>query len=318
MITKTELSELWSAITPQQGQNIGRRADPNHPLDFFVTYDERPNMQFMLLTEFEPALPNSSEQLFVRGNKRSDGKFAVCFSLEDDHLKDQYVSLCWDIMDATYLSQDKKNGVQAAIKRFTMWQKLFAEAKTKKLSDAGIKGLIGELAVLKYVCTRKYSIATAISGWVGPVGADRDFEFVDTWFESKFVSLSTDKVKISSIDQLDIDRMGCLVLCRAEKTASTTSGHTTLNDLVNSIFEMAQIDENAVSTFKNRLALAGYDSSDERSNQPYVIHRFEIYKVDGNDFPRIRRSKIHNAISDGEYQLSIPALRQWSMDITKM
>lgn len=92
MITKTELGKLWSAITPQPGQNVGRRADPQHPLDFFVSYDEKPNMQFMLLTEIEPALPNSSKQLYVRGNKRSDGKYAVCFSLEDYQLKDQYIS----------------------------------------------------------------------------------------------------------------------------------------------------------------------------------------------------------------------------------
>lgn len=315
MITKTELKNLWSAITPQLGQNVGRRADPQHPLDFFVTYDEKPNMQFMLLTEFEPTLPDSSEQLYVRGNKRSDGKYAVCFSLEDDELKDQYVSLCWDIMDSTYSCHSKKSGVQAAIKRFTMWQKLLAEAKSKKMSEAEIKGLIGELVVLKDICIKKYGVATAISGWVGPVGADRDFEFEDTWFESKFVSLSTDRVKISSLDQLDIHRKGYLILCRAEKTAATANRHTTLNKLVNYIVQLAQTDENASVSFKNRLALSGYNASDERSEQPYVIHRLEEYRVYGEDFPRIMRSKIHAAISEGEYQLSIPALQQWAADI---
>lgn len=315
MITKTELSELWSAITPQPGQNVGRRADPQHPLDFFVSYDEKPNMQFMLLTEFEPALPNSSKQLYVRGNRRTDGKYAVCFSLEDNRLKDQYVSLCWDIMDSTYLSLNKKAGVQAAIKRFTMWQKLFAEAKSKKLSETEIKGLIGELTVLKDICIKRYGVATAIAGWVGPVGADRDFEYEDTWFESKFVSLSMDKVSISSLDQLDVDSPGYLVLCRAEKTAETAIGHVTLNDLVASIEKMAASDENVLVSFKNRLALAGYDSSDERSNQSYLVHRFESYKVEGDGFPRIRRSDVHTAISDGDYHISIPALQQWSSEI---
>lgn len=315
MITKTELNDLWSAITPQLGQNVGRRADPEHPLDFFVAYDEKPNMQFILLTEFEPALPNSSKQLFVRGNRRADGKYAVCFSLEDDRLKDQYVSLCWDIMDSTYSCQSKKSGVQAAIKRFTMWQKLFAEAKSKKLSDAEIKGLIGELVILKDVCVKKYGVETAVSGWLGPAGADRDFEFDDTWYESKFVSLSMDKVKISSIDQLDIEREGYLILCRAEKTAATTNDHITLNKLVNNIIEMAQADENTVVSLKNRLALAGYDASDERAEQPYIIHHLEGYKVFGTDFPRIVRSKIHAAISEGEYQLSIPALQPWGTEI---
>ena len=315
MITKTELYELWSAITPQPGQNVGRRADPQHPLDFFVSYDEKPNMQFMLLTEFEPTLPNSSKQLYVRGNRRTDGKYAVCFSLGDSHLKDQYVSLCWDIMDSTYLSPNKKAGVQAAIKRFIMWQKLFAEAKFKKMSETEIKGLIGELIVLKNICIQRYGVATAIAGWVGPVGADRDFEYEDAWFESKFVSLSMDKVSISSLDQLDADRSGYLVLCRAEKTAATAIDCMTLNDLVTSIERMALSDENALVSFKNRLSLVGYDSSDERSNQPYHVFRLEGYKVEGEKFPRIRRSEVHTAVSDGEYQLSIPALQQWRAQI---
>lgn len=315
MITKTELGELWEAIIPQKGQNVGRRADPSHPLDYFVTYDEQHNMQFMLLTEYKPSLPNSSQQLYVRGNRRVDGKYAICFSLEDDHLKDQYVSLCWDIMDSTYLEKNKSQGAKVAIKRFIMWQKLFAEARTKKLSDSEVKGLVGELAVLKEICMQRYDVETAISGWVGPVGADRDFEFEDMWIESKFVSLSMDKVKISSFDQLDVDRTGYLVLCRAEKTAATESGHVTLNGLIDSVLEILKKNENALVSFKNRLALARYDSGDERSEQPYIIHRFETYMVAGNDFPRIRRSEIHNAISDGEYQLSVPALSHWNKDI---
>ena len=54
MITRTELSHLWSEIKPQSGKNVGRRADPSHPLDFFITYDEKPNMQLMLLSDFQP------------------------------------------------------------------------------------------------------------------------------------------------------------------------------------------------------------------------------------------------------------------------
>ena len=58
-------------------------------------------------------------------------------------------TLCWDIMDATHLVTNEKAGVQATIKRFVMWQKLFAEAKSKKLSETEIKGLLGELIVLR-------------------------------------------------------------------------------------------------------------------------------------------------------------------------
>ena len=193
MITKTELSTLWEAIIPQQGQTVGRRADPQHPLDFFITYDEIPNLQLILLTDYQLSLPCSSKQILVRGNKRADGRNAICFSLEDKKLKDQFVSLCWDIMDCSFEIHDRKAAAQSAIKRFKMWQKLFAETRNKKLSETEVKGLIGELSVLKEICVKKYGIKKAVSGWVGPLGADRDFVFEDMWYEAKYVSLSMDK-----------------------------------------------------------------------------------------------------------------------------
>ncbi len=314
MITKTELLKIWSEISPILGQNVGRRADPQHPLDFFVTYDEKPNMQLMLLTDFQLSLPKSSKQIFVRGNTRTDGQNASCFSLEDSSLKDQFVSLCWDMMDCSFEIQDKKNAAKAAIKRFSMWQKLFAEAKTERMSEAKVKGLIGELSVLKEIIIPQYGIESGIAGWVGPLGADRDFEFEDLWYESKFVSLSMDKVKISSLDQLDTDSPGVLVLTRCEKTAETASDYVTLNNLVSDITKMIEAEENSVTVFNNRLSLAGFNAADELADQPYIFYRFEKYHIEDDKFPRVRRSALPEAISDGEYQLSIPALQQWKME----
>ena len=314
MITKTELLRLWSEISPILGQNVGRRADPEHPLDFFITYDEKPNMQLMLLTDFQLSLPKSSKQIYVRGNTRADGQNAACFSLEDSSLKDQFISLRWDMMDCSYEITDKKSAAKCAIRRFSMWQKLFAEAKTQRMSETKVKGLIGELCVIKEITIPQYGVEKGISGWVGPLGADRDFEFEDLWYESKYVSLSMDKVSISSLDQLDTDAPGVLILTRCEKTSETASDYISLNSLVDEISKMAENEENAVTTFNNRLSLAGYNAADELAKQPYTFYRFEKYLVKDNHFPRIRRSALSEAVSEGEYQLSIPALQQWKVE----
>ena len=81
-----------------------------------------------------------------------------------------------------------------------MWQKLFAEEKNKKLSDAEVKGLLGELCALRNVILMRYSPQTAVAGWIGPIGADRDFEFSDTWYEAKAVTLSKDKCQKVHVD----------------------------------------------------------------------------------------------------------------------
>lgn len=309
MISITELNSVWDAITPQPGQNIGRRADTSHPLDFFITYDEKHNMQMILLSDHLPMLPASSQQILVRANHRHDGKYALCFSLSDGTLREQYVSLCWDIMNCTYDVHNKQQGIKTAIKRFCMWQKLFAEERSKKLSDAEVKGLVGELCVFRHAILPRYEPCTAVAGWIGPIGADQDFEFNDTWYESKAVSLSKDNASISSLDQLDIDLEGNLMIVRLEKASENNPESFTLNALVDEI-RSSLSDAEAQTLFDARLASGKYDPSDPRSDEPYLLHRIEGYTVN-NEFPRIRRSAISAAVSNGTYNLSIPALQNW-------
>lgn len=311
MISIIELNSAWDAISPQDGQNIGRRADTSHPLDFFVAYDENHNMQMILLSDHLPALPVSSEQILVRANHRKDGKYALCFSLTDGTLREQFVSLCWDIMNCTYSLQNKAQGIKMAIKRFCMWQKLFAELKNKKLSDAEIKGLIGELCALKHVVLKRHEAKSAVAGWIGPIGADRDFELQDIWYETKATSLSKDTVSISSLDQLDIDMVGRLLILRIEKASDNVPGSFTLNSLVNDIRSSLTDADRAV--FDGRLLSGKYDRSDPKADDAYLLHRIEIYDVT-DDFPRIRRSKITTAITNGTYNLSIPALQNWRVE----
>lgn len=308
MITKNELGRLWSEIT--HSPNAGRRADTDHPMNFFIGYDENLNMQLMLVTSSPTDPPESSKQIIVRMNKRNDDNFATCLSLADNALSEQYISVCWDIMDCTRSLHSERQGAQAAIKRFKMWQRLFAEPDRHQLSELKAKGLIGELSVLKEICVPKYGINASIEAWTGPLAEDRDFEFNDTWYESKYVSLSMDEVQLSSLDQLDTDKPGHLVLCRAEKTAVTVVGYITLNQLADDIISIIK-DENTLTTFQNRLLMAGYDKESVLAKQPYMIHRLERYLVDSDSFPRLRRSRINSAITEGKYSLSIPAIREY-------
>lgn len=304
----TELSAVWKKITPHRGKNIGRRVE-DHPLDFFIGFDEYENMQMLLCSDYLPSVPASSRQITVRANPRDDGKYALCFSLADKDLREQFVFLCWDIMDCSYNSSNKRNGVKKAVHRFCMWQKMFAELKTKQLTSAEIKGLIGELCTMRDVILRSYSPRFAAAGWIGPIGADRDFEFADAWYESKGAVLSSDTISISSLDQLDSENDGFLVILRIEKAAINTPGSFTLNSLVNDVREL-MTEEDSRTIFDSRLTSYGYDYLNPLAEEPYMLHRIEIYQVK-QDFPRIRRSDVVPAISNGTYRLSIPALQEW-------
>ena len=312
MVSMIELDQAWKEIIPRSGCSIGRRADKNHLLDFFITYDENNNMQMMLLSDVYPKMPQSSDQILVRVNRRQYKKYAVFFSLIVSRLRDQFVSLCWDLMNCTADALNNISGVKRALKRFCMWQKLFAEGKNKGLSDAEVKGLIGELCAFKNVVLAQYPPRTAAAGWIGPIGADRDFEFSDTWYEAKSIALSKDTVTISSADQLDIHSAGILLILRIEKISPDTPGCFTLNSLVNEIRSILE-DIEARKIFESKLLASKYDASDPSAAEPYFLYRIEKYCVH-NDFPRICRSTIPAEVSNCTYTLSVSGLQKWRQD----
>ena len=312
MISMTTIDSKWAAITPQKGKTVVRRVDPAHPVDFFIGYDETCAMQLVLLADEQPELPPSSQQVLVRSNPRKDGKYAVCFSLVNQSLKDTFISLCWDIVASTYGAETQKAGIESAVNRFGKWLILMAKGRDSKLSDAVVRGMVGELAVLRDICIPKYGSPHSITGWIDPLHADRDFEYEDNWFEVKTASLSRDMVSISSFDQLDIERPGTLVLARIEKTPDTDAEAISLNSLVRDIEELLGEDQDALSTFRVRLVLNGYDESDEKADELFHLHGYEKYRV-YDDFPRIRKSKLTSEINNGEYTLSIAALAPWQI-----
>ena len=46
-MTTNEISALWASINSVSGITTGRRIDPEHPLDFFASYDEDDRMQLL-------------------------------------------------------------------------------------------------------------------------------------------------------------------------------------------------------------------------------------------------------------------------------
>lgn len=310
MISMEKINQNWSSIIPSKGQNIARRADADHPLDFFIGYNEEENMQMMLLSDEEMQLPDSSQQVQVRSNQRTDGKYAVCFILMNPSLRETFVSLCWDIMLSTFSAEDKKKGNEAAVNRFGIWLIMLAKGNNGGLSESNAKGLLGELLVLQRICIPLYGKSEAVNGWIGPLHADRDFEYVNMWYEAKAVSPGSEHISISSFDQFDIDNAGKLVVCRVDKASPSDPNRISLNSIIKELSESIGEDSNTMSTFHIRLMLSGLKADDQRADEGYLFKGFEVFDVK-DDFPRIRRSSLPAAIDNGEYRLELSAITAW-------
>ncbi len=88
--------------------------------------------------------------------------------------------------------------------RLNLWKKLFDHGSSGLLEPYQVKGLIAELLVLEAILLagRRSPLEAAIA-WVGPAGADQDFQFSDEAIEVKAVSPGAESISISSLQQLD-------------------------------------------------------------------------------------------------------------------
>lgn len=310
MISMEMLEQRWSSIVPQKGKSIARRADPSHPLDFFVGYSEDQRMQLLLIADAVPQLPASSKQIIINARQRSDGKYAICFTLQTFSLRDTFIPLCWDIINCTSDAYSPSAGIETAIRRFGIWMIMLAKGHDKGLSKESAKGLLGELIVLNNYCIPKYGANKAINGWLGPLRADRDFEYEDIWVEVKTVSSEADTVSISSYDQLDIDQKGVLLVQRLDKSSITDTAGTSLRIMIEKILEAVAGNENASAILRTRLMLSGYRDDDPTIDDMYLDNGNAKYLV-SDGFPRIRKRQIPEEIVNGTYSLDIDALSPW-------
>lgn len=312
MMTFNELRDKWSRINICPGSNAMTRVDNSHPLDIYIGLDSLQQLQIMLITEQEPnSLPNS-RAIYVTIGKRQDEKWAVCFALIESGMKEQFIHLCWDLIESSRNQGKNQANIDYLLNRFLKWQRLLQLGHEGLLSGPAIKGLLGELIFLEIHAFELYDKITAIQGWVGPEKLDRDFVYSDRWYEIKAVDPSASEISISSIEQLDVDLTGHLVVCFLEKTSREDDSGVSLTKQVKKIRDILQNDLGALTLFENKLLYAGY--IDHQNYEKYVFSFRNIRNFEVNaSFPRLRRETIPPEIQKVSYTLSLAAIKDWEL-----
>lgn len=298
---------MWNNIPSSPEGNLLRRVDDTHPLDLFIGFDEENRMMLVLFTDHLPKFCKSSKEILVRAIFREDKIYVARFSLTDNIFKDVFITLTWDILNFTYPVADIRRGITMLLDRFSMWQKLMEQSKA---AGNEVKGLIGELLVLRDYCFPKFGISASINAWGGPFGTDRDFEYENAWIEVKTISLSAHQIQISSLEQLDTMADGLLVVCRLEKSSIIAPETITLQRLILSLESALVTEPDALHVLRTMIQLTGYDEHDDEYMPAFSFHRFETYRVT-HDFPRIRRTDVPREVVGGSYFINIPMIQNW-------
>lgn len=312
MMTFEEFQSKWHAVIANPAPNAMIRVDSNHPLSFFVGVDNLAKPQLMLISDFEPRQMVNSRAISVVAGKRQDARWAICFVLTGLSVKDEFMRLCWDLVDVSKSLNTSKDDINYVLMRFTKWQHLMEHGRSGLLSDSIIKGLVGELLFLEQEAFKNYGKPIAVQGWVGPNGADRDFVYADTWFEIKAADPSATAVGISSVEQLDIDQEGQLVIFFLESTSPTASASISLTEQVNRVRNQLQGDPEAALLFENKLLELGYIDRKEYNEYVFVERGRKFFCVN-ESFPRLRRKTVPIGVQRVEYSISLSAITAWEL-----
>ena len=276
------------------------RIDSEFKVDVFLGYNDDGHMSIVIAEPGKETVVKSSKLIDVSLKRREDQKMALKFDLLDDAYKSMFLIFCKDIIVVCERAGSEM-AISNALTRWKYWKEMFGKKKSTILDKQEIKGLIGELIELRDHFMRDYGETVAVQSWMGPLLGHKDFEVDDTWYEVKSVTENAIQVNISSLEQLESEVDGHLVIIRLEEASVTSALAINLNQMVLKVADEIK-DPETLDLFRTRLDNMGYAPDEEYDNFNFVFKGRQSYSVT-EKFPRLTRSGISDSIGNAKYTI---------------
>lgn len=277
------------------------RIDSEHILELYIGLDEKGRKAIELRYSFIPRKVTGTSAIEVNQYKK-DRYNTLRFSLVDEEISGLFYKFCEDLIEQTRDLQDAGSGYQTIVNRFFQWKKMFVSSKNNFLTEPEIMGLIGEILFLRGNLAERIGFPDALKSWSGQELTHKDFSYENSWFEAKAINRGAQSVRISSLEQLDSENDGELVVHILEKMSNAYNG-ITLNRLVLETRNMFASDEDR-DLFMSKVALQGYEYNNYYDDFVYEIVSFKRYHV-CNDFPKLTVSNVPAAIRKANYDIAL-------------
>ena len=293
------IEELWLELAHSQGRPVFRRVDEEHPLDLYAGLSATESWMLMLVSKEEPPAPPPYDTISVSSRQRADGSWALLLELNSKDLFLPFARLCQDLIDASRLCD--RDGPSIIISRLARWRRLL-EVSRKALSEPALRGLIGELLILRDSIAPRFGFSASVNAWIGPSKAPQDFLLGGVAVEVKTITPTATSISISSLDQLDANSQLDLATILLTPSSSDQSGAFNPITLVHSISN--NLDDQTLMEFNLRLAEAGYEELPEYESKWYHCSGVRYYGI-GEGFPRLTTTTAPHGIIEATYQVSI-------------
>ena len=307
-----DMKDDWEEIGTISSVRTERRADPDHPLDFFRARSEKGNYMLVLKGD---ELPETQRLPVLSGleidlHHSKHGPDELRLELLEAEQKSIFRALVADILLATrdMSSGDNSAGAKRVITRIERWQDLLKRRRNQVLSRQAIIGLFGELKFLKERVLPRMQPTEAATAWRGPHGEEQDFAIGGWIIEIKTQLSTADQfLKISSEAQLDTSS-GPIVVCHQTLASapSDDSDALTLNAIVAKIrSDLFKSGASALDLFEAGLISAGYETRPDYDQESWKLVRSSFYEVE-DGFPRLIPANMPSGIQRITYRI-IPA-----------
>lgn len=281
---------------------------------FWLKPDKRtPGLLLKLNAKLSPMPRLPKLKNLIASFRNTDAGYAFVLTLKELSQIDVFETLCRDIVDAGESAENIDDALSRTIQRTYRWHHLLRGGKPNGLSLEEQRGLVGELAYLRKLA-EKIGPDMSIEGWMGPSGAVRDFEFINTCIEVKTKRVASKPyVSISSADQL-ADIQDCRLFLNVQNVASAVSPDgQTLHDHVALTAKLFQNSSNAFDKWEDALYSTGYDPANDYEERRWHLFVDETYEVkDG--FPRIT-TPLLPGVEMVKYAIDLNACSDFKTDI---
>lgn len=286
------------------------RFGENRHLGLYIGRDDDARYSFDFRGKYKPVRISSSDVIAVEQYKDED-LFTLRFSLENNDLLEYFCTFCQDLLDSVMVTTEDETAYHTLRSRYYSWRQLF-RPDNARMTESEVMGLIGELLFLKDYMIPERGIDVALESWMGPEKTHKDFSDQQYWFEIKTISFGKESVRISSIEQLDSEIDGCLIVYELEKMSPSFDG-IRLNQLANSIIALLS-NASQREIFMAKLQLFGFDFSNENDNFVFALRDEHRYRVDTEKFPRIHRDILPDAITRVQYELLLTEIESFKLN----
>lgn len=244
-------------------------------------------------------------------------KNIIVFQLIDSDFNDLFDDLILSLYNGIKNISQVNEYSNHFIQTFYRWSEFFENKKSDLLSEDAIKGIMGELLVLKLLITspEKPEINFLLKAWTGLYDKGNDFELESKNLEVKAKSPSGIVIKISSEFQLEVSPGKGLELFVVSLLSDFTVG-IHIGNLILEIKKLVQESSGDNTIFWKALSQKNITA---KNVSQYDRYRFKpvnwvSYNCGDENFPKLSKSSIPEGISGLKYMLKTNLLTSFIIE----